>query len=324
MNSFETKHLPVERDYLAPDGSDVRVLLGLEGGAFAHFEIAPGETSVAIAHRTVSEIWYFLSGRGEMWRKLKDQEDVVSVERGVCITIPVGTHFQFRSLGSESLSVIGVTMPPWPGDDEAYEVNGKWNPTLKSGMKMNAPAEEISAPWTESEALELWKYFGSVGSADKNTMVTVVSWLLGLSAAIIGYILTNLPLSITEAFKGISLSFLGIAISYMSGRISLLYGGYSNWNWAKADEIARELDQRLSKLKRLPKSKWSKLLPESSKEDLEGWTSGKLSFHTIAMKLGRPCDPRNEVAPIFVLYTRLSLFSALAHLMVFVLSVWSL
>jgi mannose-6-phosphate isomerase-like protein (cupin superfamily) len=135
MKSFESKKLPEERDYIAPDGSDVRALLGLEGGGLAHFEIAPGETSVAVSHRTVSEIWYFLRGRGEMWRKLDDKEDELIVESGVCITIPVGTHFQFRSFGSETLSAIGVTMPPWPEQgDEAYEVTGKWTATLKSGI----------------------------------------------------------------------------------------------------------------------------------------------------------------------------------------------
>jgi mannose-6-phosphate isomerase-like protein (cupin superfamily) len=135
MKSFERKELPAERDYIAPDGSDVRALLGLEGGGLAHFEIAPGETSVAIAHRIVSEIWYFLKGRGEMWRKLNDEEDTVPVEPGLSITIPVGTHIQFRSFGSESLSALGVTMPPWPGDGEAYKVKGQWDPSLKSGIR---------------------------------------------------------------------------------------------------------------------------------------------------------------------------------------------
>ena len=133
MNGFERKELPAERDYIAPDGSDVRALLGLGGGGLAHFEIAAGETSVAVAHRTVSEIWYFLNGRGEIWRKLEDKEDFVPVGPGVCITIPVGTHFQLRSLGSEPLSALGVTMPPWPGVGEAYEVQGKWDPSLKPG-----------------------------------------------------------------------------------------------------------------------------------------------------------------------------------------------
>jgi mannose-6-phosphate isomerase-like protein (cupin superfamily) len=125
-----TKRLPAVRDAIAPDGSDVRILLQLKGGGLAHFELAPGEVSTAVAHRTVEEIWYFLSGRGEMWRKLGDDENVVPVEPGVCLTIPLGTHFQFRALGREPLAALGVTMPPWPGEGEAYAVAGKWTPTV--------------------------------------------------------------------------------------------------------------------------------------------------------------------------------------------------
>jgi mannose-6-phosphate isomerase-like protein (cupin superfamily) len=64
-----------------------------------------------------------------MWRKLDSQEEVVPVERGVCISLPTGTHFQFRSFGPEPLAAIGITMPPWPGEGEAYEVQGVWAPT---------------------------------------------------------------------------------------------------------------------------------------------------------------------------------------------------
>jgi hypothetical protein len=32
MSDFETKHLPMARNTVAPDGSDVRILLGLKGG----------------------------------------------------------------------------------------------------------------------------------------------------------------------------------------------------------------------------------------------------------------------------------------------------
>jgi len=133
MNSFETKRLPVAPYAIAPDGSEVRALLGLERGGMAHFELAPGQTSVAEAHRTVDEIWYFLSGRGEMWRKSGDHETVEPVDPGVCITIPVGTHFQWRSFGYEPLGALGVTMPPWPGEEEGYQVEGKWEPTVKAG-----------------------------------------------------------------------------------------------------------------------------------------------------------------------------------------------
>jgi mannose-6-phosphate isomerase-like protein (cupin superfamily) len=132
MSDFSTKRLPVQRDAIARDGSDVRILLGLGSGGLAHFELAPGETSIAVAHRTVEEIWFFVNGRGEMWRKLNDREETVPVDPGVCITIPLGTHFQFRSFGYEPLAAIGVTMPPWRGEGEVYEVQGKWTPTVTS------------------------------------------------------------------------------------------------------------------------------------------------------------------------------------------------
>jgi len=130
MAHFETKRLSIDRDVVAPDGSDVRVLLALAGGGMAHFVLAPGHTSTAVTHRTVEEIWYVLSGRGEMWRRQGDREEVVAMEPGVCLTIPLGTHFQFRSLGTEALAVIGVTMPPWPGDGEARVVEGNWRSPL--------------------------------------------------------------------------------------------------------------------------------------------------------------------------------------------------
>jgi len=115
---------------VAPDGSDVRILLGLKAGGMAHFQLAPGQTSRAVTHRTVEEIWYFVSGRGQVWRKKDDQAIVVDVYPGVCLTIPLGTHFQFRSFGDVPLGAIGVTMPPWPGDGEAISVSGEWEPTI--------------------------------------------------------------------------------------------------------------------------------------------------------------------------------------------------
>ena len=129
MSDFETKRLPLAPEVVAPDGSDVRLLLSLSGGSMAHFELAPGQTSLSVAHRTVEEIWFFLSGRGEMWRRQGERQEVVAVEPGVCLTIPVGTRFQFRSLGEAPLAALGVTMPPWPGDGEAFAVEEFWEPT---------------------------------------------------------------------------------------------------------------------------------------------------------------------------------------------------
>jgi mannose-6-phosphate isomerase-like protein (cupin superfamily) len=129
---FETSRLPDEPDAVAPDGSDVRVLLRLAGGSLAHFELAADRTSRAVAHRTVDEIWYVLSGNGEMWRRQQDQQQTVSLEPGTCLSIPAGTHFQFRVTGADPLTAIAITMPPWPGEDEAFEVRGPW-PTHSTG-----------------------------------------------------------------------------------------------------------------------------------------------------------------------------------------------
>lgn len=122
--------LPPTPDVAAPDGSDVRVLLALGGGGVAHFTLAPGQTSRAVAHRTVEEIWFVLSGRGEMWRRQGEREEVVALEPGVCLTIPLGTAFQFRALGDAPLAAVAVTMPPWPGEGEAVAVGGRWAPTV--------------------------------------------------------------------------------------------------------------------------------------------------------------------------------------------------
>jgi mannose-6-phosphate isomerase-like protein (cupin superfamily) len=131
---FETKRLPTAIDAVAPDGSDVRILVGLGRGSAAHFELGADETSVAIRHRTVDEIWFVLSGTGEMWRREGQLPgETIPLVPGTCLTIPLGTEFQFRCTSNEPLAAFGVTMPPWPGDGEAIRVEGPWAPTVRPG-----------------------------------------------------------------------------------------------------------------------------------------------------------------------------------------------
>jgi mannose-6-phosphate isomerase-like protein (cupin superfamily) len=124
--SFDTRQLPAAPDVVAPDGSDVRVLLQLAGGSMAHFELAPGQTSRAVVHRSVDEIWYILHGSGQMWRRQDGREEVTDLRPGTCLSIPAATQFQFRSADGTPLAAVGVTMPPWPGEDEARHVPGVW------------------------------------------------------------------------------------------------------------------------------------------------------------------------------------------------------
>src|SRR5262249_4339870 len=122
--------LPEPVDVVAPDGSDVRLLPRVAGGSMAHFTLALGVTSRAVTHRTVEEIWFVVGGRGERWRAAAEREEVVAMTPGVALTIPVGTRFQFRATGREALTAVAVTMPPWPGDEEAVVVDGPWEPTV--------------------------------------------------------------------------------------------------------------------------------------------------------------------------------------------------
>lgn len=130
MTSFGTQALPLEPTVIAPDGSHVRVLLGLQGGSMAHFELPANSVAKAVTHRTVEEIWFITQGRGQMWRRQGMHEEVVDLAPGLCISIPLGTCFQFRSMPDEAVSAVAITMPPWPGDGEAVFVHGPWTPTV--------------------------------------------------------------------------------------------------------------------------------------------------------------------------------------------------
>jgi mannose-6-phosphate isomerase-like protein (cupin superfamily) len=136
---FATTVLAADRFTAAPDGSDVRVLTRLaDSVSMAHFEIGPGQTSVAVHHRSVGELWFVLRGRGAMWRRdAAGGEEVVELRAGTSVSIPLGTQFQFRSFGHEPLSALGVTVPGWPIDpaapDEAIAVRGRWEATLEPG-----------------------------------------------------------------------------------------------------------------------------------------------------------------------------------------------
>jgi mannose-6-phosphate isomerase-like protein (cupin superfamily) len=81
---------------------------------------------LAVTHQTVEELWYVTEGRGQVWRKQGDYEEVVDVVPGTALTIPLGAHFQFRTVGDAPLRFVMCTMPPWPGAHEALRVPDHW------------------------------------------------------------------------------------------------------------------------------------------------------------------------------------------------------
>ena len=121
-----TMQVPNEPDYTAPDGSEIRLLPSTPNGGIAHCTLGPGKVSKAVRHKTVEEIWYFVQGEGEVWRKYGQKESVVPVSPGTALVIPFQAHFQFKNNGSDDLVFIVVTIPGWPGPEEAEAIEGKW------------------------------------------------------------------------------------------------------------------------------------------------------------------------------------------------------
>lgn len=76
-----------------------------------------------------------LEGEGEVWRKGDGGEDTVRVSAGTTLTIPPRTAFQFRNTGTDPLCILIVTMPPWPGPQEAVKAEGLWIPTITASAE---------------------------------------------------------------------------------------------------------------------------------------------------------------------------------------------
>src|SRR5690348_14171420 len=108
MSPFITRQLSPVPDAIAPDGSEVRLLASVPRGSMAHFTLPPGAVTKPVAHRTVEEVWFFVGGRGRMWRRFAGEEITVEVSAGVSINIPTGAAFQFRCDGDEPLRIVGV------------------------------------------------------------------------------------------------------------------------------------------------------------------------------------------------------------------------
>ena len=62
--TFQTEHLADEYTYLAPDGSQIRLLAKVRVAACATVRFRQARCLKATAHRTVEELWYCISGKG--------------------------------------------------------------------------------------------------------------------------------------------------------------------------------------------------------------------------------------------------------------------
>jgi hypothetical protein len=127
---FDTKRIPDAPDAIAPDGSEVHLLGSLPRGSMA---VLPPGAGGGVESRLSSH------SRGDLVLYRGTRLDVAQARRpgrdhrgapGVSITLPIGTQFQFRCDGGARLEAVAVTMPPWPGADEAHPGSGIWESTF--------------------------------------------------------------------------------------------------------------------------------------------------------------------------------------------------
>ena len=126
MDEELTKNLGTAVEVTAPDGLTVRILNRMRGGSMAEFRLGAGLAGRAIRHRTVEEIWFVRTGGGAIWREGVGETGLAP---GVSVAVPPGMAFQVRA-GADGLAAVAITMPPWPGEDEAevLEGVGPWVP----------------------------------------------------------------------------------------------------------------------------------------------------------------------------------------------------
>jgi len=125
-----TGRADVEPNTVAPDGSEIRLIIDRYHGAvkagLCHVRLGPGAVSKPVHHRTVEEIWYFTSGEGWVWRCPPGIEpspaQTIHVGPGDGLVIPLGWSFQFKASDAAELCFLCYTAPPWPGADEAVAV----------------------------------------------------------------------------------------------------------------------------------------------------------------------------------------------------------
>lgn len=117
-------HHAIVPDAIAPDGSEITFLVGdARQASLVEVRLAAGQTTRPVRHRTVEEIWYFLTGEGRVWRRSPaGDSSMVEVRPGATLVIPTGWAFQFQAGAGADLRFLCYTSPPWPGASEAVPV----------------------------------------------------------------------------------------------------------------------------------------------------------------------------------------------------------
>lgn len=130
---IELFQLPSVATHIAPDGSEIRELGDEPAGGLAVCALPSGHVTRAVRHQTIEELWYVLDGRGELSRRkgMSPTTFVTHLRPGAAVYVEPDSVFQFRATGREELNILILTMPRWPGPEEAVASDSEetWKPT---------------------------------------------------------------------------------------------------------------------------------------------------------------------------------------------------
>ena len=131
---WRTCTLGKERNEIANDGMEIRLLLRNDLASVVHCYLGAGETGRPTYNSGINEIWYFTAGQGELWRQHREPLGPATVDvvaAGTCVTIPDGVAFQLRNTGEQNLTFLCITTPPWSSPEQNQLLStGRWPTTL--------------------------------------------------------------------------------------------------------------------------------------------------------------------------------------------------
>jgi mannose-6-phosphate isomerase-like protein (cupin superfamily) len=115
MEVFSVEKIPAWRTL---DGSRIRELVAYRNSSaqfqsLAEATVEPGQQTRLHLHRTSEEIYYILSGTGEVC--LGEEREVVTPQTAVLI--PAGTPHKIRNTGSVPLVFLCICSPPYEHAD---------------------------------------------------------------------------------------------------------------------------------------------------------------------------------------------------------------
>ena len=99
---MKTTILPEHPDAKSPAGADIRFVMACDAGNMIHSTVPHQQVNRATMHATVSELWFVLEGRGEIWRDDGDESCVTALVPGTSVDIPVGTASSTATRGTRT------------------------------------------------------------------------------------------------------------------------------------------------------------------------------------------------------------------------------